>query len=184
MIKYHAIIITKSLSLKCDVNQLLIDNFTIKYKTRKGSDVMSNRILRFIYIVIGSISLALGVLGIFLPILPTTPFLLLSAFCYVRGSKRLYLWLLNHKYFGPYIKAYYEKKGITRKTKIVAITTLWLSILICVSFFLNQWYLRVMLLTIASIVTVYICKQKTLESLDEKSLEDKHKQNLAPHPVK
>ena len=68
--------------------------------------------MKTLYIVIGTISLALGILGIFLPLLPTTPFLLLTAALYFKGSSRLYNWLLNHRYFGPYIRNYRENKVI------------------------------------------------------------------------
>ena len=67
-----------------------------------------------------TISLALGILGIFLPLLPTTPFLLLTAALYFKGSFRLYNWLLNHRYFGPYIRNYRENKAIPLRAKIVS----------------------------------------------------------------
>ena len=74
--------------------------------------------MKTLYIVIGTISLALGILGIFLPLLPTTPFLLLTAALYFKGSFRLYNWLLNHRYFGPYIRNYRENKAIPLRAKI------------------------------------------------------------------
>jgi len=73
---------------------------------------MKQRFVRVALIVVGTISTALGILGIFVPILPTTPFLLLAAACYSRSSQRFYDWLLNNKYFGNYIRNYLEKKGI------------------------------------------------------------------------
>ena len=70
--------------------------------------------LRITLIIIGTISTGIGIVGIFLPILPTTPFFLLAAACYVRSSKRFYHWLLNNKFFGIYVKNYVEGKKISK----------------------------------------------------------------------
>lgn len=131
------------------------------YYKRMG-DLMKN-VKKVLLILIGSISVFLGVIGIFLPILPTTPFLLLGAACYIKSSKTLYLSLINNKYLGSYIKNYYEKKGIPLKTKRFVITILWISISFSAFFVINHLYLQIMLFTIASIVTWHIAKQKTLE---------------------
>ena len=74
--------------------------------------------MKTLYIVLGSISLALGILGIFLPLLPTTPFLLLTAALYFKGSPRLYNWLLNHRHFGPYIRNFRENKAMPQCYKV------------------------------------------------------------------
>ena len=68
--------------------------------------------MKTLYIALGTLSLALGILGIFLPLLPTTPFLLLTAALYFKSSPRLYNWLLNHKHLGPYIRNFRENKAI------------------------------------------------------------------------
>lgn len=68
--------------------------------------------MKTVCIILGTVSLALGIIGIFLPLLPTTPFLLLTAALYFRGSPRLYQWLLNHKCLGPYIRSFRENKAI------------------------------------------------------------------------
>ena len=90
--------------------------------------------MKTLYIVIGTISLALGILGIFLPLLPTTPFLLLTAALYFKGSSRLYNWLLNHRYFGPYIRNYRENKAIPLRAKIVSLVLMWGTMLYCIFF--------------------------------------------------
>ena len=77
-----------------------------------------NSIVRLLLVIAGSISLAFGVIGIFLPVLPTTPFLLLASFCYVRSSERLHRWLLEHRVFGKYIYNYEVHRAIPKKTKI------------------------------------------------------------------
>ncbi|WP_373830933.1 YbaN family protein, partial [Bacteroides heparinolyticus] len=81
------------------------------------------------YIILGTISLVLGFIGIFLPLLPTTPFLLLTAALYFRGSPRLYQWLLNHKYLGTYIRNFRENKAIPLRAKIYSLLLMWGSVL-------------------------------------------------------
>ena len=82
--------------------------------------------MKYVYLFIGSLSLILGVIGIFLPILPTTPFLLLSAALFFRSSPRAYDWLLTHKYLGPYIRSFREDRMIPLRAKIISISLLWL----------------------------------------------------------
>jgi uncharacterized membrane protein YbaN (DUF454 family) len=80
---------------------------------------------KWLFISVGVLSVGLGTAGIFLPLLPTTPFLLLAAACFIRSSNRLYLWLITHKWFGPYIKNYREYNAITKGTKVVILLLLW-----------------------------------------------------------
>lgn len=117
----------------------------------------------YIYLVLGTISLTLGVIGIALPILPTTPFLLLAAFCYLRSSKRRYEWLIQHPVFGPYVKDYLQHKAIKRKTKVIAITMIWLSLSYCI--WIVSGYLKVVLFVIGAVVTIYLLRLKTLEAM-------------------
>jgi len=112
-------------------------------------------------IVLGSISLGLGIIGIFLPLIPTTPFLLLSLWLYMRSSKKLYNFVLTNKYLGPYVKDYISGKGIPIKTKKKAIFLIWLTIGFSTIFIIDKDILKVMLLSIATIVSVYICTRKT-----------------------
>jgi uncharacterized protein len=86
-------------------------------------------VVKALLVVAGTICLALAAVGLVLPLIPTTPFLLLAAACYVRSSERMYRWLLNNRWFGQYIRHYREGKGIPLKTKILAISVLWAVIL-------------------------------------------------------
>lgn len=122
---------------------------------------------RVLLIIAGTISLILGIVGIVIPLLPTTPFLLLAAACYVRGSTRLYDWLLNSKYLGSYIRNYREKRAIPLRTKIGALTLLWLSIGYSVLFVVEMWWVKILLLSIASGVSIHIYKLNTLLELNE-----------------
>jgi uncharacterized membrane protein YbaN (DUF454 family) len=117
---------------------------------------------KIMLIIIGSIALILGTVGIFLPLLPTTPFLLLAAACYIKGSEKLYNFLISNKLLGTYIKNYREKKGIPKKTKITSITLLWTSICYSIIFVLDNFHIKLLVIVIASCVTVHLIKIKTI----------------------
>lgn len=119
------------------------------------------KLLKAFLIVIGFIAVGLGILGMFLPILPTTPFLLLAAACFAKSSDKFYHWLLNNRWFGSYIKNYREGKGIPLKIKIMALSFLWSTILISIVFFLDNIYVQVLLFAIAAAVTIHISLIKT-----------------------
>ena len=108
-------------------------------------------------------SLALGILGIFLPLLPTTPFLLLTAALYFKSSPRLYNWLLNQKHLGPYIRNFRENKAIPLRAKIISISLMWITMLYCVFFIVPYMWVKVILLIIAAGVTYHILSFKTLK---------------------
>lgn len=118
--------------------------------------------MRLFYTILGSISLALGLIGIVVPVLPTTPFLLLSAALYVKGSQRLYNWLMNHPTLGPYITNFRVHRAIPFKTKVVAIVSLWVTMLVTVIFFIPLVWVKILLLTVAAAVTWHILSFKTL----------------------
>ena len=113
-------------------------------------------------ILVGSLSVGLAFLGVFLPLLPTTPFLLLAAACYIRSSERFYHWLIYHKWFGNYIRNYREGRGIPLITKITAITLLWLTIGYSVLFVVPLLLVRILLIGIATGVTIHLLKIKPL----------------------
>ncbi len=113
-------------------------------------------------IISGYISFVLGIIGIFLPVIPTTPFLLLAAALFAKSSDKLYNWLINHKVFGEYIRNFREDKAIPLKGKIIAISTLWLFMLYSIFFIVNEkWYLQALLGSIALAVTIHILSYKT-----------------------
>ncbi|AMR67684.1 MULTISPECIES: YbaN family protein [Pseudomonadaceae] len=124
-----------------------------------------HRSVRYTLLAIGWLSVLLGVIGIFVPVLPTTPFLLLAAACFVRSSRRFYLWLVNHKHLGPWIRDYLEGNGIPLKGKVYAIGLMWASIgLSC--YLVPMPWARAFMLTSAVLVTLYILRQKTLPARD------------------
>lgn len=115
-----------------------------------------------ILIIIGVISLGLGIVGIFLPLLPTTPFLLLSSFCFSKSSERLHKFIINNKIFGQYIRDYQEKKGITLKNKIFVLTFLTLGISYSMYKTSNS-YVQIFLVIILIFVSLHIIKLKTIK---------------------
>ncbi|KYM48747.1 hypothetical protein A2U08_06725 [Fusobacterium necrophorum subsp. funduliforme] len=117
---------------------------------------------RNILLGIAWISLILGGIGIFLPLLPTTPFILLSAFCFQKSSERFHQWILNSPIFGKYIRDYQEQKGITLKNKIVAITFMALGMLFS-AYKVPNTYMRISLAVIFIAVSYHIWKIKTLK---------------------
>lgn len=125
-----------------------------------------DKIKKIALVIAGSLSLILGIIGIFLPLLPTTPLLLLAAACYIRSSKKLYTFLINNKYLGSYIKDYQEKGAVSKKTKIIALCFLWLSIGGSVLFVVTKLFIKFILISIAIGVTIHILRLKTVESLD------------------
>ena len=132
-----------------------------------------NVIKRDLYIVAGTICVILATVGIFLPILPTTPFLLLAAYFYARSSKRFYNWLLTNRWFGEYIRNYREGKGISLKNKLISGTFLWGTILYAAIFVATQLWLKILLISIATIVTIHLSRVKTFRP-------EIHQPQLAP----
>ena len=97
-----------------------------------------------------------------MPVLPTTPFLLLAAACYIRSSERFYNWLINNKWLGNYIKNYLEGKGVPLKVKVLSISLLWITIGYSVVFVVNIFLFKVILILIAIGVTIHIQSIRTL----------------------
>jgi uncharacterized protein len=124
---------------------------------------MMNNIKKLFLIIVGTISLGLGIIGIVLPLIPTTPLLLLSAACYVRSSDRLYQWLIHNKYFGHYILDYREGRGIPLRAKILGISLIWLSMGYTVIFVVPLIVVKILLLGVAAYFTWFILRIKTLE---------------------
>ena len=124
--------------------------------------------MKIVLIILGVVSLTLGIIGIFLPLLPTTPLLLLAAWCFVRSSERLYRWLVSNRYFGEYIRNFRENRAIPLHAKVVAVSMIWLTIGFCVVVILDKWLLRIMLLVVAVAVTWHILSYATLHKKGEK----------------
>jgi uncharacterized membrane protein YbaN (DUF454 family) len=136
--------------------------------------------------ILGGVFLALGVIGIFFPVLPTTPFLLLSASCFLRSSKTAYRKLMTNRVLGKYIFHYRITKSVPLKSKIAALSLLWLGILISI-FIVPLILVKILLFVIATCVTIHISSLKTMTKDDQILFEKEYQRfiendcNLSDH---
>jgi uncharacterized membrane protein YbaN (DUF454 family) len=137
------------------------------------------KLVRTLWFIAGTICVVLGAIGIVLPILPTTPFLLAAAACYYKSSPRMHRWLLNNKWFGEYIRNYTEGKGLTKKTKITALIVLWVTIGFSTVFMLNRLLpetlvlqMQIIMVIVAIAVSAHILRLPTFR---EKQIQLKKK---------
>ena len=124
---------------------------------------MRDSIKKGLLVTTGTLFLTLGIIGIFIPLLPTTPFLLLAAACYIRGSKKFYDWLIKNRWLGGYIINYQDGKGVPFKVKIITITVLWLTIIMSIILLLSNLIIQIILFIILIGVTIHVIKIKTLD---------------------
>jgi hypothetical protein len=118
---------------------------------------------KYLYISIGSLFVALGVVGVVVPGLPTTVFLLIAAAFYAKSSDKLYNWLLNHKIFGEYIRNYRQYRAMPLKSKVIALVMMWTAISASTIFFIESNIIRVIVLTAGVVGTIVIYRIRTLQ---------------------
>jgi uncharacterized membrane protein YbaN (DUF454 family) len=128
---------------------------------------VTSGLLRVLLVACGSLCVALGVLGIFLPLMPTTVFLLLAAACYARSSDRFYRRLLGHRLLGSYIRNSREGRGMRRRDKIVTLAMLWAGIGASIVWSTESPWLRFVLIGIATAVTVHVARIRAFEPLPD-----------------
>ena len=117
--------------------------------------------MKFIWLAVGFLFLGAGVLGLFLPILPTTPFLLVTVFCFAKGSERLHTWLLSTKLYQNYVKKFNETRSMTLKTKVIILAGA-SSMLAAGFYFSHNVYARIVIILLICIkYYVFIFKIKT-----------------------
>lgn len=117
--------------------------------------------MKHLLTVIGVIALGLGILGIFLPVLPTTPFLLAASAVFLKSSPRLYNWLMSHPRLGPYIRDFQLNKAIPMRVKVISVSLVWLTLLNCAIFVAGNLLMRLLFISIAVAVTAHILHYKT-----------------------
>ncbi len=115
-----------------------------------------------LYNIAGTVALLLGIVGIFLPLLPTTPFLLLASACYMRGSGRMHRWLTTQRHLGPYLRNYEQGRGIPLRAKIAAMAMMWTSLSVSIIFVPLMW-VRLLLAAIGIGVSIYLLRMPTLD---------------------
>lgn len=119
------------------------------------------KLKNIVLIIAGSASVGIGAVGLVVPVLPTTPFLLLACFCYLRSSQRLHDWLLGHRVFGKYIYNYITYKAMTRKTKISSLVFLWTGLSLSI-YLVPNLHVRLLLLAVGVGVTAHLLLLKTI----------------------
>jgi uncharacterized membrane protein YbaN (DUF454 family) len=134
------------------------------YLHREAVIILKN----ILFITAGSVCVGLGILGAFIPVLPTTPFLLLASYLYLKSSKRLHNWLIGHRLFGSYIYNYITYRAVRRRVKIGAVIFLWVTLAISI-FLVNNIYIRILLIFVGISVSIHILTLKTLEDIQRSS---------------
>ena len=119
---------------------------------------MSTGWMRVLLVACGTLCVALGVIGMFLPLMPTTVFLLMAAACYARSSPKFYQRLINHRILGGYIRNSREGRGMRRRDKAITLALLWAGIGATIIWSADTWWLRLVLLAIATGVTVHVAR--------------------------
>ena len=114
-----------------------------------------------LFVILGTLCVILGLFGIFIPVLPTTPLLLLAAYFFARSSNRALHWLLNNRWFGPYIRNYHEGRGMAARDKAITLLSLWLTIGLSAVFIVENGWVRLFLIAVASGVTFHLLRIKT-----------------------
>jgi|GEM_PF-303305 len=127
-----------------------------RYPRRTGRKSLRDSIPRLLWVAVGSVCVGIGVVGVVVPLLPTTPFLLLAAFCYSRGSPVLRRWLLSNRVCGEYLRSYIEGRGFPYRVKAFTLALLWGSILITSVRVTGSLWVRVLLLGVAAGVSIHI----------------------------
>ena len=130
-------------------------------KTPDSSAISPWGPVRILLLTAGTLSVALAILGIFLPLLPTTPFLLLATWCFARSSQRFYRLLLANRWLGPYIRNYREGRGMTARAKTSSLAVLWLAIFISAVSLAPIWWVRLLLIGIAAGISLFLLRLPT-----------------------
>jgi uncharacterized membrane protein YbaN (DUF454 family) len=133
-------------------------------------------IKKFLLAGIGFLATALGILGIFIPLLPTTPFLILAAYCFLRSSNRWYNWLIHHKLLGKYIYNYLKYKAVPFKTKISALIILWGSLTFSIILTKNL-HILIFLIAVGIGVSIHLLSLRTIRDDEMKSGEPAREKN-------
>ena len=127
----------------------------------KSQSIQLPPFYRYLYFLSGVLLVAIGVIGIFLPLLPTTIFLILASACFMKSSPSANEWLRKNKFLGAYLSNYQDKTGLTIRTKLINIFVLWTSISLSAYFLTDEFYIRILLAAIAIGVTIHLLMVKT-----------------------
>lgn len=142
-----------------------------------------NTFIKQITIALGTLCVILGIIGIFVPLLPTTPFLLLAASLYLRSSPKLYKKLISNKIIGIYIYNYINNKSISKTSKIISLITLWLTISFSAFYFTSNIFIKILLFTIATGVSIHVLSLKSTRKSENRKTIREYKYLIKSLPV-
>jgi hypothetical protein len=126
-------------------------------------NIHKNPAVRWIFMISGFILIGIAVLGMFLPLLPTTIFLILAAWCFAKSSEKFHYWIHQNRWFGKYLSDYQTGRGMTLRSKISSILMLWVGIGISGLLLTDNMYVRILLAAVAIGVTWHLVSIKTAE---------------------
>ena len=121
-----------------------------------------NPVVRAVLVVFGTLMLALGIIGIYVPGLPTTPFLILAAACYMRSSERLFNWMIHHPRFGPPLETFLKEKALSLRIKVFSLVIAWVMLGGLALFVVESTFMKVFLIAVGVTKTVFMLSMKTL----------------------
>jgi uncharacterized membrane protein YbaN (DUF454 family) len=147
----------------------------LQINLESNSRHVNSDLLRWVLVCCGWLSITAGVVGIFLPLVPTVPFLLLAAACFARSSDRFHRWLLEHAYLGPLISDYLNYGGIPQRARRIAISMVWVSFPTSAFFFVHVTWLKILLLAIAAGITLYLVQLPTIPPVNKELPDDSNK---------
>ena len=130
-------------------------------KPKLTLDIKENRLLRILWVTFGFLMVILGIIGALLPVIPGTIFFILAAVCFAKSSEKFYKMLIHNKWIGPHLQNYLEEKFIPIRTKIVAISFLWLSVTISSIYFVSAYWERVPMFLFAIGLTIYLVMHRS-----------------------
>jgi uncharacterized membrane protein YbaN (DUF454 family) len=130
-------------------------------KPKLALDIKESRILRILWITFGFLMVILGIIGALLPVIPGTIFFILAAVCFAKSSEKFYKMLIHNKWVGPHLQNYLEEKFIPIRTKIVAISFLWLSVTVSSIYFVSAFWERVPMFLFAIGMTIYLVMHRS-----------------------
>lgn len=135
---------------------LIAASFAVIFLVKNAK--LREAIIRAVLLAAGGLALLLGIIGIFLPIMPTVPFVILTAMCWGRASPRFHYWLINHKIFGPMIRDWLERRAIPRRAKYLAWTMMSISSIAMIVRFPERWYVGAVIGAVCLCVGLWMAK--------------------------
>jgi uncharacterized membrane protein YbaN (DUF454 family) len=129
-------------------------------------NVHQNPFVKWVLVISGAVLVGIGVLGMFLPLLPTTVFFILAAWCFARSSEKFYIWLHTNRLFGRYLRNYRNTRGMTLRSKVFSISFLWIGILASALWGTHNLYIRILLIAIAIGVSWHLIAITTIKETE------------------